>query len=93
MYESLKKVVVAVALGAGAVSAYCWVMSAKAEVAASPDTDGVGAVLGGDIIIKNTAGERIDLIETMAKQSMWNRWAAVSAAIAACAQALSVVAV
>lgn len=89
MNESLKKLAVAVTLVAGAMSAFCWVMSARSEVAARPDTAGVGALLGGDIIIKNTAGERIDLIDTMAKQSKWNRWAAVSAAIAAGAQALS----
>jgi hypothetical protein len=91
MEAILKNLVVAATLGAGAASAFCWVMSAKAEVAAKPDTAGFGALLGGDIVIKNAAGQRIDLIDTIAMQSKWNRWAAVFAAIATGAQVLAVV--
>lgn len=87
----LNKLVLAVTLGAGVVSAFCWVMSARAEVAAKPDTAGVGALLGGNIVIKNAAGQRIDLIDTMAMQSKWNRWAAMFAALATGGQLLAVV--
>jgi hypothetical protein len=89
--SSYKLAVAIVTLGAGAVSAFCWVMSARAEVPAGANTAGVGALLDGDIVIKNTSGERIDLIDTIALQSKWNRWAAITAAIAAGVQALSTV--
>jgi hypothetical protein len=87
----LNKVALALTLAASVVSALCWVMSARAEVRAKPGTAGVGALLGGDIVIKNASGQRIDLIDTMAMQSKWNRWAAIFAALATSAQVLTVV--
>lgn len=75
-------------LGSAAVSAYCWFMSARAEVPAGPDTAGVGALLDGGLVVKNANGDRVDLIDTMVLQSKWNRWAAIAAAISAGAQCL-----
>jgi hypothetical protein len=80
-----------VVLITAAASAFCWFMSARAEVTASPETAGVGALLGGDIVTRNRKGQRIDLISTMDLQSKWNRYAAIAATLSAgvqCATAL-----
>ncbi|MFC7462062.1 hypothetical protein [Hydrogenophaga defluvii] len=69
------------------VSAFCWAISARATVLASNQSSGYGALLGGDLIAKGPSGERIDLHATLVKQSRWNRYAAISAAICAIAQA------
>lgn len=69
-------------------SASMWVKSARAKVLADSRTSGVGALLGGDIIIQGKNGERIDLHDTFNEQSRWNSYAAYSAAVCALAQAL-----
>lgn len=69
-------------------SAFMWVKSARAKVLADSRTSGVGALMGGDIIIQGKNGERIDLHETFNEQSRWNSYAAYSAAVCALAQAL-----
>lgn len=76
-------------LVSAAISAFCWFMSARAEVPAGANTAGVGALLDGGIIIKNAKGDRVDLIDTMVLQSKWNRWAAVAATMSAGAQCLA----
>jgi len=69
-------------------SAFMWVKSARAKILADSQKSGVGALMGGDIIIQGKNGERIDLHETFNEQSRWNSYAAYSAAVCALAQAL-----
>jgi len=80
---ALNFVVVVTAL----MSALMWVKSARAKVLADERTSGVGALMGGYLIIKGENGERIDVQDTFAEQSRWNSFAAYSAAICALAQA------
>lgn len=70
------------------LSASLWVKSARANVLASNQSSGYGALLGGDLIAQGRNGERIDLHATLVEQSRWNRWAAYSAAACATAQGL-----
>ena len=78
-----------IVLVSAAVSAFCWFMSARAEVPAEANTAGVGALLDGGIVVKNAKGDRVDLIDTMVLQSKWNRWAAIAATISAATQCLT----
>lgn len=77
---------------AGAVSAILWVIASRAEVAAPEDSYGVGALLGGYLIGKNSKGDRIDLIETAQQQSVWNSRAASAAAAASIFAVLALIA-
>ena len=71
--------------GGAAVSilaAILWIMSATAQVT-SEGTSGWGALIGGFVVVPGVRGERIDLVPTLRKQWMWNKWAAVATAVAA----------
>jgi len=69
-------------------SAFMWIKSARAKVLADDSTAGVGALMGGYLIIQGLKGERIDMHETFTQQSRWNAYAAYSAAVCALAQAI-----
>ena len=81
-----------VAAGFAAISGVLWVIAARAEVPAPPNTSGVGAPFGGYLISRNANGERIDLHETYKKQSYWNSHAAYGSALAAMFTALALIA-
>jgi hypothetical protein len=72
-----------IAAFAAIVAAGFWIMSAVAKEPAPKQTAGVGALLGGYLIVRDAHGNRLDLPRTLQKQSMWNRWAAISAAAGA----------
>jgi hypothetical protein len=65
----------------GLASASLWVVASRVEIPAPKESAGVGALLGGYLIGRNSKGERIDLIETPKQQAMWNSRAAVAAAV------------
>jgi hypothetical protein len=65
------------------VAAVLWIVASRAEVPAPPGTAGVGGLVGGYLIGLNAKGQRIDLVATPAKQSLWNSRAASAAAITA----------
>lgn len=73
---------------AGILSAGCWVAAARASVP-SVNTRGDGALVGGMIAATMPSGRRIDVIETLKKQSTWNGWAAWFAALTAALTAMS----
>ena len=65
------------------VSVYCWIKSATAGV--KPDLSvGLDGYQGGGYL--DPDGN--DVAKTMKKQSYWNKWAAIAAAIAASFQAI-----
>jgi hypothetical protein len=66
------------------LSAFLWIKSATAKVHANnePSHDSWG---GGSV----QDGEGNDVVKTLKKQSFWNTWAAVFAALASICQALS----
>lgn len=67
----------------GLVAAWLWWKGTRVEVPAPPETDGVGALMGGYLISVNAKGERYDLHETLKQQSKWNGRAARASAIVA----------
>jgi hypothetical protein len=76
------------AAAAAIVAAVFLIMSAVAKEPAPQGTEGVGGLLGGYLIVRDARGRRLDLPRTLQKQSKWNRWAAISAAVGAILGAL-----
>jgi hypothetical protein len=81
---------------AALISAVLWFIASHAEVPAPPETSGVGGLVGGYLIGLNTKGQRINLVATPAKQSLWNsraaRAAGISAILLVCGQAAHIIA-
>lgn len=75
----------------GVASAICWIKAARAEIPAQ-EGDGVGALFGGGLTVRNVKGQIIDLHGTYRAQSRWNGYAAYLAAAAALSVAVSSVA-
>ena len=67
---------------ASLLAAGLWYKSATVQVL-SPNTSGWGSLVGGYIVVPGPRNERVDLVQTVRLQSIWNRRAAVSAALAA----------
>lgn len=81
------KIALNIIMGLSAFASACmWIKSARAKVLADDSTAGVGALMGGYLIIQGDKGERIDMHETFNEQSRWNAYAAYSAAVCALAQ-------
>lgn len=73
-----------VSLVAGAAAAYLWWRSAIAQVThAEAQRRNAG---GGGLTVIGRDGVAVNILETMNVQSKWNRYAAISACIAALAQ-------
>jgi len=72
------------------LSAVFWLLSAWTRVPAPPNTGGTGALLGGGLIGHDSKA-RYDLHATLEKQSLWSKYAATAAAVAAFAGFLSFV--
>ena len=68
---------------AALIAAVLWLIASRAETPAPSETSGVGALIGGYLIGRNHKGDRIDLMETIKKQSTWNSRAALAATITA----------
>lgn len=77
-----------VAASAG-VAAACWWISTVVSVPASEKTSGVGAPIGGHLIVLDAKKKRIDLPATLLKQSRWNKCASIAAGVSAVATGLS----
>jgi hypothetical protein len=56
-------------------AAACWIWSARILVL-SNNTQGWGALVGGYMVVKGPNGERVDLVETLKGQWVWNTRAA-----------------
>lgn len=76
---------------AALVAAILWVLASRATVPAPPETQGVGALMGG-YLISMVNGKRIDLHATLDLQSKWNAKAACAAALSAFLTGLALVA-
>ena len=88
-YMSVLKFILTCLIALSALaSAAMWVKSARAKVLADDSTSGVGALMGGYLIIEGKNGERIDMHDTFNEQSRWNSYAAYSAAVCALSQAV-----
>lgn len=68
----------------GSISAVCWTISAFSKVNANnaPRHDGWG---GGSV--QDADGN--DVVQTLTKQSKWNKWAAIFAALTAISQVVN----
>lgn len=64
------------------LAALLWIKSPTEKVL-SPNTSGWGALVGGLVVVPGPKGERLDLIGTFHKQSLWNARAAKATALAA----------
>ncbi|OIQ84983.1 hypothetical protein GALL_331760 [mine drainage metagenome] len=71
-------------VGLGVVSAFCWWRAAVVKVQHAAGAQAQGPYRDG-----SSAVDGADMAATMRKQSIWNRWAAIAAAGAALAQAIS----
>ena len=63
------------------IAAGLWFRSTTATAIVDPNNQGM-------IISKDTPKGRVDILETAALQTKWNKWAAGSAAMAAALQAI-----
>jgi hypothetical protein len=70
-----------------AISAFAaaalWFKSSIVTRPAPAGTHGVGALLGGAVVVQDAHGNRVDVAGTMQDQSSWNKWAAVAAGVSA----------
>ncbi len=73
----------------GFAAAVLWAVSTCVSVLAPPETQGVGALLDGYLIVKDAKGRRIDLADTLQKQSKWNGYAAAASGLSAFFSALA----
>ncbi|MDA9400657.1 hypothetical protein XH79_18170 [Bradyrhizobium sp. CCBAU 45389] len=76
--------------GLAVLAALLWLKSATVTVPAPADTAGVGALIGGYLISLDKKGQRIDLHETLKKQSSWSAYAAIAAAASAVCSGLAI---
>jgi hypothetical protein len=67
---------------ASIIAALFWIISASTKVI-SEGTSGWGALIGGYLVVPGPKGERVDLTQTLQKQWRWNKWAAITTAVAA----------
>ena len=69
-------------IGFGFLAAILWLKSTLTKVPANPDST--------DFQITDTGmGRPYDVLETMKRQVVWNRWAALATAVAVLTQAVS----
>ena len=87
MHQQLHQSLVWGTVIAAATSASFWIISARAKVL-SEGTSGFGALVGGYLVVPGPKGERIDLIHSVRKQSIWNTRAAFASAATAVLTAL-----
>jgi hypothetical protein len=64
------------------IAGLLWTKATEAK-ALSSDTSGWGALIGGMVVVPGPKNERLDLVGTLKKQSLWNAWAARATAVAA----------
>jgi hypothetical protein len=66
----------------GLLAAGFWFKASTVQVV-SKTLGGWGSMMGGELVVRGTKGERLDFIETFVLQSIWNKRAAVASGIAA----------
>jgi hypothetical protein len=87
---SVQQVAVAVTVLLNFAAAICWMISANAKVL-TQTPGGYGAMLGGELVVRGTNGERLNFLDTYVVQSKCNARAAILTGAGAAAAAVSLI--